>query len=523
MGATTSTGLALNNVQVTLVDDPTVSAGHEFVDPFDGHTLTVHIDAGFTRAFNVINALNNAHDHGDIPFTAAIDPTDNLNGGQGMAEAGATAVTRDGCGEPLDQQSGLQITNGGKVYNISLATAKTVEDVLNTINANTGLLAQINETKDGINLRSRTSGSDFMIGENGGHTAAQLGLRSFSQASSLEDLNFGRGVGKLPEGSSADADFTITRTDGAELKINIADAKTIGDVLNIINADPANADGKLVARLAVYGNGIELVDSSAGAGTLTVVSDPSSSAAADLGLIPSGGSGSDPGAAIYAAKLTSAAPQSGIIFTAKDPSIDLSGVTVAFDGRATGVNYDTVNHRLTIGIIPGTTTAANVVQAVNQSDVASLFYAALDPTDGNPNDGSGKVDEISAPMTQAAVLDGRDVNQQETEGVFTALLRLKHALQNNDLSEMQRAIGLLDNSTQNLNFVHAELGARQQGLEVMSDRLDTENIELNKVLSNNYDADLTQVVSDLAGQQAAFQASLQATASILQMSLLNYL
>ena len=74
-----------------------------------------------------------------------------------------------------------------------------------------------------------------------------------------------------------------------------------------------------------------------------------------------------------------------------------------------------------------------------------------------------------------------------------------------------------------MNFSRAELGTRQQGLDVMTQRLSNENIELNKVLSNDYDADLTTVVSQLAGQQAAIQASLRATASILQVTLLNYL
>jgi flagellin-like hook-associated protein FlgL len=63
MGATTSTGVALNDVSISLVDDPSITAGKEKVD-YDpnAHTITVHIAAGYTRAYNVINAINNAHD-----------------------------------------------------------------------------------------------------------------------------------------------------------------------------------------------------------------------------------------------------------------------------------------------------------------------------------------------------------------------------------------------------------------------------------------------------------------------------
>ncbi len=643
MGATTSTGAALNNVTVTLVDDPSVTYGKEKVD-YDpnAHTITVRIAAGYSRAYNVITAINKAHDTAGLPFTADMDPLDNVNGGQGLVEAGASAATRDGSGEPLDQQSGLQITNGGQTFNISLSACKTVEDLLNAVNASPGLLAEINGTKDGINIRSRDSGADFMIGENGGATASQLGLRTFSESTLLDDLNYGQGVGKTPDPSTNGSTkitvvrFTVVRADGAQLGIDITNPQTVGDVLNAINNNSANADGKLVARLATYGNGIELVDTSTGTGALTVIPDQSNTAAVDLGLVPAGKANNSSATFTYYAKLVSTdpvtsqpVPNSAIIVTSSDASGDLSGLQVVLDATAKGVTYDAANQTLTVGIdpngnttandvirmingsdygskfhaaldpaggnngtgkvvdgtsgimygakltstdpitstpvanagvivssanasdnlngvqvilsstatgvtydetaktltvgiVPGATTANNVVTAINTSGYSSIFHASLDPIGGNTGQGY-VVDGTNATITAASTLDGSDVNQKETEGIFTALIRLKQALQNNDAAGIERAMGLLDKSTQQLNFSRAELGARQQGLDAMKGRLGTENVELQKVLSNEYDADITQVVSDLASQQVTFQASLRATASILQMTLLNYL
>jgi flagellin-like hook-associated protein FlgL len=643
MGATTSTGVALNGVSISLVDDSSITAGKEKVD-YDpnAHTITVHIASGYTRAYNVINAINKAHDTADLPFTADMDPMDDVQGGQGLVEAGASAVTRDGSGEPLDQNSGLWITNGNQEFPISLSDCKTVEDVLNAVNANPGLLAQINDAKDGINIRSRDSGADFMIGENGGTTAAQLGLRTFTENTPLDDLNYGQGVGKTPDPSTNGATnitvvkFAIVRADGAQLNVDITNPQTVGDVLNAINNDPANADGKLVARLATNGNGIELVDTSTGAGALTVIPDQSNTAAYDLGLVAAGKVNNSSGTFTYSTKLISTdqvtlqpVPNSAIIVTSKDASGDLSGLQVVLDGTtkgvtynaadktltvgidpngntdagdvvrmingsdygskfhaaldpaggndgtgkvvdgtsgimygakltaidpitslpvpnsgvivsaanandnlngvqvvlsstATGVIYDDTAKTLTVGIIPGVTTANNVVTAINTSSFSSMFQASLDPIGGNTGRGY-VVDGTSATITAASTLDGSDVNKKETEGIFTALIRLKQALQNNDEAGIERAMGLLDNGTQQLNYAHAELGARQQGLDTMKDRLGSENLELQNVLSNEYDADITQVVSDLAGQQTTIQASLKATASILQMTLLNYL
>ncbi len=367
----------------------------------------------------MIDKINQAHDAGWLPFTAEIDPTDNVYGGQGLVEAGATAVTRNGAGKALDQQSGLRIVNGGEEFNVDISSAKTVQDVLNAINANSGLLAEINDTKDGINLRTRDSGADFMVGENGGTTATQLGIRSFTAATQLSGLNYGRGVADSPaDSATGGVDFTITRVDGTKLSIDIAGAETIGDVLNLINHNLNNADGKLTARLAVHGNGIELVDNSTGTGKLTVTCDPSSTAAIDLGLVPPGKS-----------------------------------------------------------------------QSSSDTDT----------------------------------LTGADVNEIEARGVFTALLRLRQALQANDTDGIQRAVELLDESAQNLYKAQAKLGALEQRLDVMSGSLDTEDTQLRTVLSNEYDADITQVVSDLAARQTAYEASLKATGSIFQMTLFNYL
>ncbi len=74
-----------------------------------------------------------------------------------------------------------------------------------------------------------------------------------------------------------------------------------------------------------------------------------------------------------------------------------------------------------------------------------------------------------------------------------------------------------------MNYARAELGARQQGLQVVQDHWESENIDLQTALSDNHDVDMVQVVSNLSARQAAYQASLMTLGKIMQMSLLNYL
>ncbi len=423
-------GAAWNGVEVSFFDDGTITAGNEvaqYTSP--PPRLRVNIQSGQSRAIDVVNAVNNAVP--PVPFTARLDPIDDQRGGQGPVDVLTPAVTTSGGeGVAFDRDSGLQITNGGQTHVISLATAQTVEDVLTILNGSSaGVVAQINEAGTGIDVRSRLSGTDFAIGENGGQTATQLGLRTFTEATRLDALNYGRGVTDHESTGGTGGDFVITRNDGVSFEINVHGAQTIGDVIDLINNDPTNLDPlqgsgiPVIARLAVSGNGIELVDNSVGLDKLTVTRIHSSLAAVDLGLVPAG--------------------QDSATSTSSGP----------------------------------------------------LPY----------------------------LLTGADTNPLETDGLFTALSRIIDGLQRNDVWEVDRAMAMLDRRTVDLNFARAELGARQQGLDVLQQRLDDENVELQSAMSFDYDADMAEVITNLTARQLAYQASLKSTAEISQLSLLNYL
>src|SRR5207244_2814553 len=60
------------------------------------------------------------------------------------------------------------------------------------------------------------------------------------------------------------------------------------------------------------------------------------------------------------------------------------------------------------------------------------------------------------------VLTAADTNPQETHSVFNTVLRLRGALNNNNLEEIGRTLGLLQDDLTRLNFGRAEIGARQQ-------------------------------------------------------------
>ena len=271
-----SNGTAFNNTQVQFVAG---AVGDQAIASYDAGTnvLTVQISPGVTRASTAVDAINATG-----VFTAELDDLDDAdNDGSGVLTT-ATFSTSGGSGETLDQSSGIQIVNGDDTFTLTFDGAETVEDLLNTLNRpDLRIIASINSDGTGIDIRTRLSGADFKIGENGGTTATQLGIRTLTTQTFLSDLNYGNGITDA-EGD----DLTIQRRDGVILRLDITGANTVGDVLDLINNDPANVGNAVVARLAQFGNGIELEDANlAGTQDLTV-SRGNSFAAWGLGLVP---------------------------------------------------------------------------------------------------------------------------------------------------------------------------------------------------------------------------------------------
>jgi hypothetical protein len=163
-----------------------------------------------------------------------------------------------------------------------LRAGATVGDLLNAINASgADVTARINAAGTGVDIVNPNQGVRMTIGENGGTTAADLGVRSNTAATPLAELNLGKGVRtghrrRLPGRPVGRVDVRgrPRRGDdraGRDRPINAAD---------VAGGTPA----RVVASLAADGNGIVLTDSAGGGGTVAVTALNASSAAKDLGL-----------------------------------------------------------------------------------------------------------------------------------------------------------------------------------------------------------------------------------------------
>ncbi len=523
-------GGTANGISVVFAD--TATLGTENVSWDAGtRTLTANIAKDETTAQRVIQLVNKARDDGIIDFTASLDPVDDRYGGVGTVTVG-TVTLAGGDGTGFDREAGFLVENAGTSATVSIGDAETIGDLLNAFHiADIGLRAEISADKTGINVHSLLSGCDFAIGEDGGTTASDFGLRSFNATTSLSDLNFGRGV-DIVDG----VEFTITRNDGVELEIDLDDTDyTIADVLEAINTHPGNADGKLTATLVETGNGIALVDTSwnpAEPAGLKVTRSETSLAAIDLGLIPPG---LDYNRTSFATRAASAIVGSAVPgdaqlqFTAQTAGPAYNGVTIQFVDNGGGPNvsgfsFDGTTLEIEINTLTAT---ADVIKTHYDLHCGTVpFDCELYPPGSGGGGLSGADVQLTAGGTQT--LDGSDVNPLEAAGFFNAFVRLQNMLQSEtqwDPSsyDVQRLIRQIGDQTNELYYVQTELGARQQSVDFQLNVVKDEILQYESTLSVEFDTDMIEAITKFAAMQSSFEASLRVSGRILQMTLLDYL
>jgi flagellar hook-associated protein 3 len=432
------------------------------------------------------------------PRITATTPLAALNGGAGLDPAG------------------LQISNGGGTATVTLAGLATVEDLLNAINGSgTHVRAEINAAGTGINLFNPLSGTALRVGENGGATADQLGVRSFTAATSLADLNSGGGVTPIAGTLKGPAGtVVVTKTDGTQFTFQADGVSTPAGLIAAINGAAGNTT--VTAALNAAGNGITLTDTSGGAGNLAVTGGQGFvSNGTDLSIFKTGAGGTLAGG--------------NITFSTDDFRVtrrDGSSFTVSLRGAATV--QDVLNRINTASgnTAPATQVTASLNAAGNGIRLAdasagggTLTVTALNGSPAAAQLGLAK----TAPAAAPGAVAGDDVNPLSPKGLFSSLTLLRDALLTNDNAGIARAAALLAEDGARVIKTRGVVGAREQDAAGRRDEATAEHTQLKKALSLLADTDFTDAATRFQQLNTAFQASLQVAQTTRNQSLLDFL
>lgn len=237
---------------------------------------------------------------------ADIVPGTNTENDITIADRTGTQFTRFFLGEVRQQ-----IEEDGEIVGTEVlqAAPATLGDVINIINATAatqgiGVVAGINDAGTGLEINDTTGSTAFKLivkqtfgssstivndlgintGDGGVAASTVQGERLISGLNSLflRTLNGGSGINQANLTGTA---LSITNRAGANVNVNLSSFSASSSLNEIVEAINDQADGISVrAELNSTGNGIALVDSSGGGGSLIVGGD----AAAELGLETAG-------------------------------------------------------------------------------------------------------------------------------------------------------------------------------------------------------------------------------------------
>jgi len=259
------------------INDAAAAAGTGITATTTGGSLRLTSGGGFAISCQEVGTGQTASDLGLLTAGPAASPV--TGGDLEPRLTPRTPLTALNAGAGLALGSVL-LGNGSVSKTVDLSAATTIEDVLNALNtAGVGVEASINADANGLNVQSRISGAELRIGENGGTTAEDLGIRSLHDATRLADMNGGTGVSTV-----SGADLRITDANGIAFEVDLSSAVTLGDVRTRIDAAAGAAGSTLTASLAPTGNGLRLSHPAPGAQNITVERANLSPAIDGLGL-----------------------------------------------------------------------------------------------------------------------------------------------------------------------------------------------------------------------------------------------
>lgn len=140
---------------------------------------------------------------------------------------------------------------------------------------------------------------------------------------------------------------------------------------------------------------------------------------------------------------------------------------------------------------------------------------------------SSSVDKGRFMHTRSPASEGNaeDSIQATSENVnaFDEIQNLRIALLSGDIDAVRNTLDRLDQIHSKLVSVRSKVGSRMQGVHSMSQALERQDVTNSQLSSVLEDADMAQVMSDLAKEETVFRSSLSSAQKLIQPTLLDFL
>ncbi|MBA2175562.1 flagellar hook-associated protein FlgL [Halobacillus locisalis] len=132
--------------------------------------------------------------------------------------------------------------------------------------------------------------------------------------------------------------------------------------------------------------------------------------------------------------------------------------------------------------------------------------------------------QLKANVNAVKVFGSENVDGNGSQ-LFDTLSSLVGDLENPDTGDkdLSKYIQSIDDHANRIVDERADLGARMNRRDLVEDRLGTQEIIANRVLSNNEDAEMEKVITDLKTQESVHRAAMGVGARVIQPTLMDFL
>ena len=120
--------------------------------------------------------------------------------------------------------------------------------------------------------------------------------------------------------------------------------------------------------------------------------------------------------------------------------------------------------------------------------------------------------------------DGKDIfgANWDDSNIFKTFIDFKTSLENDDIKGIQEAMSQLDEHLKTINAGVSDIGGKSIRLDVKSEILADLELTNTERLSEIEDADLAEALIALKSKELAYNAALQSTAKLMELSLVNF-
>lgn len=175
-----------------------------------------------------------------------------------------------------------------------------------------------------------------------------------------------------------------------------------------------------------------------------------------------------------------------------------------------------------------------LVETANTKVAGRYIFHGTDVTnppvsDGNPPVLAGNMTdpsidnyrvEVSRGVSMKANVNPANVFSQD---LFNVVNSIQESLEGTSGADLDDLLLQLDSVMETVSGERSDLGARYNRLEMLDSRIGQQEVLATRVLSDNEDADIERVITDLKTQESVHRAALGVGARIIQPTLLDFL